>query len=45
VVDFFTRRARWAFWVAVVLFAAFFVLAQCTTNPFGHGRRWKMDGG
>ncbi|AKJ07733.1 hypothetical protein ATI61_107182 [Archangium gephyra] len=31
--DFFTRRARWAFWVAVVLFAAFFVLAQCTTNP------------
>ncbi|HEX8436917.1 OpgC domain-containing protein [Archangium sp.] len=31
--DFFTRRARWAFWVAVVLFTAFFVLAQCTTNP------------
>jgi hypothetical protein len=31
--DFFTRRARWAFWGAVVLFAAFFVLAQCTTNP------------
>jgi hypothetical protein len=31
--DFFTRRARWAFWGAVVLFAAFFVLAQSTTNP------------
>jgi hypothetical protein len=31
--DFFTRRARWAFWGAVGLFAAFFVLAQCTTNP------------
>jgi hypothetical protein len=31
--DFFTRRARWAFWGVVVLFAAFFVLAQCTTNP------------
>ncbi|HYO71205.1 MAG TPA: OpgC domain-containing protein, partial [Archangium sp.] len=33
VYDFFTRRARWAFWVAVGLFIAFFVLAQCTTNP------------